>query len=199
MAGIIQQYQERRLAQRMMRGERRAFEDFVDKYGAPVRRLARSHARSEADAEDLTQEILVEISRSIGGFRGASSLTTWIYRVALNRCLKHRQRRPPDTASLDTVTATGPDEQSPARCAERAELASRIDTALAQLSEDHRTVVLLHEMHGLTYAECAETLGIPIGTVKSRLSNAFRRLRTALGGYVLGEDSDLARAVTETS
>jgi len=198
MAGIIQQYQERRLVQRMALGDRRAFEDFVDKYGGPVHRLARSHARSEADAEDLTQEILVEISRSIGSFRGASSLTTWVYRVALNHCLKHQQRRRPDTAPLDAVTTAAPEEHGPARCAERSELGIRIDSALAGLSEDHRTVVLLHEMHGLTYAECAETLGIPIGTVKSRLSNAFRRLRMALGGYVLGDDSDLAGAVTET-
>lgn len=199
MAGMIEQYRQRRLADRMARGERRAFEEFVDQYGARLRRLARSYARTEADADDLTQEILIEIARGIGGYLGASSLATWVYRVALNRCLKHRERRKPDTEPLDLLTEAGPEENGPVRCAERGELKDRVEAALTSLSEDHRQVVLLHEMHGLTYAECAEALGIPVGTVKSRLSNAFRRLRLSLSGYVLGEDSDLAGAVTETS
>ena len=199
MAGMIEQYRQRRLAERMIRGERRAFEEFVDQYGARLRRLARSYARTEADADDLTQEILIEIARGIAGFRGSSSLATWVYRVALNRCLKHRERRKPDTEPLDLLTEAGPDENGPVRCAERGELKGRIEAALTLLSEDHREVVLLHELHGLTYTECAEALGIPVGTVKSRLSNAFRRLRLSLSGYVLGEDSDLAGAVTETS
>ena len=199
MAGIIQQYQERRLAQRMASGERRAFEEFVDQYGGRLHRLARSYARTESDAEDLTQDILVEISRSIGSFRGSSTLATWIYRVALNRCLKHRERQRPDTAPIETVTAAVSLETGPAQCAERSELKERIETALSQLSEDHRQVVILHEMHGLTYSECAEALGVPVGTVKSRLFNAFRRLRTSLGGYVLGEENLFPGAATETS
>jgi RNA polymerase sigma-70 factor (ECF subfamily) len=199
MAGMIEQYRQRRLAARMARGETRAFEEFVDQYGARLRRLARSYARTEADADDLTQEILIEIARGITNFRGASSLSTWVYRVALNRCLRHRERRKPDHEPLDLLTQAGPDENGPVRCAERGELKDRVEAALTSLSEDQRQVVILHEMHGLTYAECAETLGIPIGTVKSRLSNAFRRLRVSLSGYVLGEDSGLAGAATETS
>ena len=64
------------------------------------------------------------------------------------------------------------------------ELSSEIERALDRLSPLHRDVIILHELHGLTYGECAEALGVPVGTVKSRLSNAFTRLRELLGGYV---------------
>ena len=102
-------------------------------------------------------------------------------------------------APIETVTASVSRETGPAQCAEQNELKERIETALSQLSEDHRQVVILHEMHGLTYSECAEALGVPVGTVKSRLFNAFRRLRSSLGGYVLGEENLFPGAATETS
>jgi hypothetical protein len=76
-------------------------------------------------------------------------------------------------------------DADPARHAARRELGDQVHGALGDLSPLHRDVVVLHELHGLTYHECAEILGVPVGTVKSRLSNAFRRLRDRLGAYVL--------------
>ena len=182
---------DKKLAGRIARGDTQAFATLVDTYGARVQRLVRRYARSEVDAEDLTQEIFVDLYRGIGGFRGASSLATWVYRVALNHCLKHVERRRPDSLPYDDALRAQFDETAnPARHAARSELGSQVQSALGDLTPEHRDVVVLHELQELTYRECADILQIPIGTVKSRLSYAFRRLRTSLGGYVLGDDCD---------
>lgn len=179
---------EQQLARRVALGDRRAFAQFVDTYGPRVHRLVRRYTRMEADAEDITQEIFLDLYRGLGGFRGASRLDTWVYRVALNHCLKHQQRRTPDALVYDDALYAEADPSAgPAQCAVRGELANQVQTALDGLAPMHRDVVILHELHGLTYGECAVALGIPVGTVKSRLSHAFRRLRTCLSGYVLGE------------
>ena len=177
---------ERQLAQRIISGDRQAYTQFVDAYGPRIHRLVRRYARTEADAEDVTQEIFLDLYRGLGGFRGASSLATWVYRVALNHCLKHQERRGPDALAYDDALYAEADPSGgPVQCAARRELADQVHTALDGLAAMHRDVVILHELHGLTYAECAEAMGIPVGTVKSRLSHAFRRLRGQLSGYVL--------------
>jgi RNA polymerase sigma-70 factor, ECF subfamily len=178
---------EKRLIERLQRGESGAYAELVDQYGGRVLALARRYARTEADAEDVTQEVFVALVKSIGKFRGDAALGTYVYRVALNHCLKHKERRPPESAPLDDLpvadAAPRPEER-----AEQAELKERVRGALRGLSESHRDVVILHELHGLTYAECADALGVPVGTVKSRLFHAFAKLRTLLGSYVRGEE-----------
>lgn len=181
---------DKRLAEQIALGDARAFAQFVDAYGARVHRLARRYARTETDAEDLTQEIFVDLYRSIGGFRCASSLTTWVTRVALNHCLKHLERRRPDSLPLDDALRSRDDNGNPVRASARRELGDQVQAALDRLTPEHRAVVILHELQDLTYQECAVVLSIPVGTVKSRLSYAFRRLRVALGGYVLGEGTE---------
>ena len=181
---------DRQLTRRMQRGDGAAFAEFVDRYGGRVHGLARRYARCEADAEDLTQEIFVEVCRAIGGFRGEAALSTWVYRVALNHCLKHQGRLKPESVPFDDLPFAD-DSGDPARRAVQRELADRVEDALSTLTDGHREVVILHEMHGLTYAECAEVMGIPVGTVKSRLSNAFGRLRERLGRYVRGEEEEI--------
>ena len=189
----------------MQQGDAHAFEEFLDRHGSQVHRLARRFARSEADAEDLTQEIFVDLCRSVGAFRGEAALSTYVYRVAMNHCLKHRSRQRPEPLELNDavlpreIVQSRDDAADPARQAARQELKGRIDAALAALSPEHRDVVILHELHGLTYTECADVFGVPVGTVKSRLSNAFRRLRDRLGGYVLGEEEITSAAVSTSS
>ena len=177
---------DRRLAAQIADGNPGAFTDFVDTFGPRLHRLARRYAASEADAEDLTQEIFVDLYRSMGSFRGDSTLATWTYRIALNHCLKHARRNQPVTVPYDDVREEcAAEEQGPAHQATRRELSDQVHTALDGLSPDHRDVVILHELQDLTYRECADILQVPVGTVKSRLSYAFRRLRDHLSGYVL--------------
>lgn len=95
---------EKQLVQAMQRGDPQAFTRFVDDYGGRVHRLVRRYVDNATDAEDVTQEIFCDLYRSIGRFRGESALTTWVYRVAVNHCLKHRQRKPGDTLAYDEQT-----------------------------------------------------------------------------------------------
>lgn len=176
------------LAKRIRRGDERACGELVDLLGGRVHALARRYADTPSDAEDLTQEIFIDLFRCLGAFRGESALTTWVYRIAMNHCLRFREKRRPVTVCFDDAIMIDPDPASdPACAAVRVELSARIHEALDTLPEPQRDVVLLHELHGLTYGECAQALNVPVGTVKSRLFNAFRRLRVNLGDYVHGD------------
>ncbi len=157
----------------------------MDTYGLRLHRLARRYAACDADAEDLTQEIFVALFQSMDGYRGESTLATWSYRVALNHCLKHTTKARLATVPYDDAREQAePPERGPVFQSAQRELSGHLHTALEDLSADHRTVVILHELHEMTYAECAVLLEVPVGTVKSRLSTAFRRLRLSLSNYV---------------
>lgn len=178
------------LVRKLKAGDDRAFAQLVDRYGGRIHHLARRAARSTEDAEDLTQDILCEVYRSIGRFRGGCALSTWIYRVAYNHCCKHVSRRREPGLPLDEAELLpGVADCEPYQQAVLSELAGRIEAALQQLTSAQAEVVVLCELHGLTYSECAQVLGIPIGTVKSRLSNAFARLRPLLAPYVMGKQT----------
>ena len=172
---------ESRLLREIQKGDPSAFARFVDAYGGRVHALCRRYTRCEADAEDLTQEVFVGLSQSLGKFRGDSALSTYVYRATMNHCLKHVQRRKPESQPLGDFDRPDDSAPSPELEVERVELKSQVEAALAMLSSDHRDAVILHELHGLTYAECAESLSVPIGTVKSRLFHAFKKLRGHLG------------------
>lgn len=179
-------HQGKRIAAQIAEGDASAFTSFVDTFGPRLHRLTRRYAVCEADAEDLLQEIFVDLYQGMGSFRGQSSLATWTYRVALNHCLRHAGRSQLMTVPYDEARDERETEQhNPSRQAARRELSDQVHTALDGLSADHRDVVILHELQDLTYRECAAILQVPIGTVKSRLSTAFRRLRERLSGYVL--------------
>ena len=152
-----------------------------------VHRLVRRYVENHADAEDVTQEIFCDIHRSIRNYRGEAALSTWVYRVALNHCWKHRQKVRADSVPFDEqfMNATAEDwRMDPAASVAKTELAEQVHAALRELSPSHHDVVVLCEMQGFTYQECANALQIPIGTVKSRLFHAFKRLRGLLNGYV---------------
>ncbi len=180
------------LLKRLRSGEQRAFAELLDRFGPRIQSLARRYAVSIADAEDLTQEIFVDLFQSVATFRGEAQLSTWIYRVALNHCLRWREKQTRETARCGPQ-CEGENEPSrdafgdPQRRAAQSDLQREVAGALDALSDLHREIVILHELHGLSYAQCAEILQIPLGTVKSRLSNAFSQLRVALGSYVLGD------------
>ena len=177
--------EENKLIQRIQSGDRRAFEELLDAYETRVYRLALRFTGNVADAEDVTQEIFLGIYKSLPNFRGASSLGTWIYRVAMNHCLEFRRKRRLESIPYDEelTLATSDWRDDPFAVAQKLELSSEVEAALSRLSPMHRDVIVLHELQGLTYQEVAATLDVPVGTVKSRLSNAFRKLRDSLGGH----------------
>ncbi len=182
-----------RLRRRIERGERAAFEEWLDRDGPRVRALCLRMGADAHEADDLTQEIWVAAFGAIGSFRGDAALSTWVYRLAINHCLKWREKAGRAVVlsgeDAETLDVRAPDEDDlPPRHLERLELRGQVRSALDALSDAHRAVVVLHELHYLTYAQCAQALQIPVGTVKSRLFHAFGKLRRELGPYVLSAE-----------
>ena len=163
---------------------RRAAErDLFTRFHAPVERLLRRLLGHDAD--DCIQEVFVDVLRGVRAFEGRSTLSTWVYRVALRRawkCLAERRREERRTAAADE-----PVEEVPAAGAsgearvETAELARRFEEALDRLDLDQRAVLALSAIDGLGPPEIAEVLGVPVGTVHSRLHRARQRMKEWLG------------------
>ncbi|CEK13976.1 RNA polymerase sigma factor [Chthonomonas calidirosea] len=181
------------LVAKIVAGDKEAFAQIVDRFSVRIYRLAYRMCGSTMDAEDLTQEIFLAIYRSLQSFRGDSSLSTWVYRIAMNHCVDFQRRHRPQTLSLDEQLIVVTDRwcDNPQEALHKEELGRQIEEALSHLAPHHREVVILHELHGLTYTEVAKVLQIPVGTVKSRLSNAFRQLRELLRDYVEDEEDEV--------
>lgn len=163
---------------------RTAFEHLWTKERPRIWRLTARIGGSPDAADDLTQEVCLRALAAYGGFRGASSEATWLYRIAVNTAIRWRQQQSRHTLgrnSLDTVPEiAGPLETSPERQAIRADDHARMHRALDTLPEDLRTPLLLHAWEGMKYREIAALLEIPVGTVMSRLNAARTRLRRDL-------------------
>lgn len=164
------------------RGERPALERLLRVHHDRIYAVCRRMVGNDVDAADATQEALIAIVKGLGQFDGRARFTTWSYRVATNACLdelRRRGRRPvPTDPELDghpmVDPAIGFDTTVPDRLL--------LDGALATLPEEFRVPVVLRDVGGLDYAEIAETLGIPAGTVRSRISRGRSALARALGG-----------------
>jgi RNA polymerase sigma-70 factor (ECF subfamily) len=182
---------ERLLVGKLKRGDEQAFAQLIHLYEHRVYAMAYRFTGSREDAEDITQETFLGILNSLNRFRGASKLSTWVYRIAMNHCLEHVRRRKADTVPLNeelAITTSSPGDD-PQRSAEQCEASDAVQSALLGLSSDHRQVVILHELQELTYGEIADALDIPVGTVKSRLFNALRKLKELLSDYVADGES----------
>ncbi len=177
---------ERDLVRKILNGDQRAFETLLDQYEKRVYRLALRFTGTASDAEDVTQNIFLGIYRGLANFRGNSSLNTWVYRIAMNHCMEFQRKRKIDNLPLEEELALVATDwrEDPEQAAGKNELADRLEQAISKLSPLHREVIILHELQGLTYVEVSDILKVPVGTVKSRLSNAFKHLRELLGSYV---------------
>jgi RNA polymerase sigma-70 factor (ECF subfamily) len=181
---------ERELLRRARAGNRAAFECLLDRFERRVYNLAlRMLDGDRAEAEDATQDVFVEVHRSLPRFRGESRLDTWIHRIAVNVCLQRRRKRTLPLVDLPDGELPAHPSGNPFEEAVRSELRTRVAGAMDALPEAQRDVVLLHGIQGLSYAEVAAVLECPVGTVKSRVSTAFRRLRELLNGYVSVEEA----------
>jgi RNA polymerase sigma-70 factor (ECF subfamily) len=177
------------LVQRCAEGDEIAFADLVAEHQRMVVQLAINLLGDRDEALDLSQEVFLRVFRTIGRFRGQSSLRTWIYRIAVNQARNRhrfwRRRHRADQVSLDAHVASHGDLLSaaalgPDRLLAQKELAARLQQALDALPFDQRTAIVLREVDGLSYEEIAFSLGVAIGTVKSRLTRARHTLRLQL-------------------
>lgn len=180
------------LVQRTREGDREAFRTLVERYQRKMVGVAVGMLRDPDDALDVVQEAFAKAYQNLARFKGDSSYYTWLYRITVNLCIDH-QRREGRTARLpisttdesnDASAAVVPADESvrgdPVRGVQDAELRARIERAMAELTPEHRAVILLREVEGLSYDEISQALDCPKGTVMSRLHYARRHLQDKL-------------------
>ncbi|MBW2733993.1 MAG: sigma-70 family RNA polymerase sigma factor [Deltaproteobacteria bacterium] len=183
---------ERRLIRRLKQRDERAFREMVLTYQQQVYSIVLRMLGNEQEAEDLAQEVFVTVFKSIENFRGDSKLGTWIYRIAINHCrnrFKYLSRRHYHTTKpLDDVREREQRQEIPLHgqmgrpdeVLEGRRLQQAIQAAIAALESDHREVLVLRDIQGVSYEEIGSITGLPPGTVKSRLHRARMALKEQL-------------------
>lgn len=175
-------FDERGLIDRCRAGDDTAFAELVDRYKNLVYGVVCRMVPDRAQTDDLAQEVFLKVYRGLPYFRGEARLSTWIFRIVQNVCAQARTRR-----ASEVPLDTGRDEDGRPR--ERGapdgafadlELRDRLEQAIARLPENYRLLVAAHYLEGVQYEALAEALGLPLGTVKTHLYRAKRRLRELL-------------------
>jgi RNA polymerase sigma-70 factor, ECF subfamily len=180
------------LVKQCQAGNTEAFDQLVTRYRTRVFAMIYNMVHNEQDARDLAQDSFVKAWKSIRHFRGRSSFYTWIYRIVMNVTidwLRKKQVKGAGTEFNDAIqlkeiepsSRTAPKaDPLPHERMERSEIRARIDNAIAQISPEHRAVILMKEIEEMQYHEIAEALGCSIGTVMSRLFYARKKLQNLL-------------------
>ncbi len=180
------------LVQQCQAGDTAAFDQLVGRYRTRVFGMIYNMVHSEQDAWDLAQDSFLKAWKSIGRFRGQSSFYTWIYRIVMNVTIDWlRKKQVKGTGAefddaiqlkdINPASRTVPKADAlPHERMQHGEIQTRIDAAIAQLSPEHRAVILMKEIEDMQYHEIAETLGCSIGTVMSRLFYARKKLQNLL-------------------
>jgi RNA polymerase sigma-70 factor (ECF subfamily) len=177
-------------------GDHKAFHALVDRHGSSLFRVALSLSQSRCDAEDICQETFIAAFRGLAGFDGRASVKTWLTRILMRRAATAWKKRRYDRRSISLQGRGAADVDgrgdggglaSERLSVESAtgEVDQRLDLlqAIGALPADFREAVVLREIDGMTYQEIAQTLGVPVGTVESRLHRGRMELRRKLSGY----------------
>jgi RNA polymerase sigma-70 factor (ECF subfamily) len=179
------------LAQRIARGDMEAFEELYTRYHRHVYGLCLRMTNNVTEAEDLTQDIFIHVYHKIGGFRGESTMGTWLHRVTINNVLMHFRK---NSVRRERTTEDGetPEPAVKLRRSQReAPILDRLalERAIGQLSPGYRAVLILHDVEGYEHHEIASICGNSIGTSKSQLHKARNRLYELLHGRSRVKDS----------
>jgi RNA polymerase sigma-70 factor (ECF subfamily) len=170
------------LAQKAAAGNVAAFELLYSRYHRRTYSLCLRMMNSATEAEDLTQEVFIQLFRKIGSFRGDSAFSTWLHRMTVNQVLMHFRRRgvqnekTTDDGEMPEQIVNGTENHARMPILDRIAL----DKAIAQLPNGYRTVFVLHDVEGFEHEEIARMLGLSVGTSKSQLHKARLKLRGLL-------------------
>lgn len=188
------------LVERSRQGDSKAIETLIVKYQDRLYNVIFKICGNKDDAAELTQETFVKFIEKVNTFKGRSSFYTWLFRIGVNLTINYCKRRFKVTPhSLDQETG-GPDSESagtrlrefltddkardPSSIVDDREMLELLHYAVSRLSDDHRVMVVLRDIEGMTYDQIAELLKIEVGTVKSRLSRARINLRNILESLI---------------
>ena len=173
-----------RLIDQTLAGDTAAFGQLVERYQDRLFNTVLHLVSCQAEAEDVVQDAFVQAYVKLDSFRGTSAFYTWLYRIAFNVAASKRRRQRLEFSIEQAEQRSGAQpvdrsESADARL-ERQESAEQVRVALANLSQEHREIVVLREMEGCSYESIAEILGVAVGTVRSRLHRARMELREHL-------------------
>jgi RNA polymerase sigma-70 factor (ECF subfamily) len=166
-------------------GEESAFELLVAQYERPIVRFLYRYLGNSEEAREVCQDVFIKVFRGIPSFQNQCSLKTWIYRITLNTVLNEKrrwhQRFKDRFLGLETVTRTRRDSQpDPEMSLTMNERSRRINLALRKLRPDHRAILVMRDLEGLSYQEISTALDLALGTVKSRLARARQEMKDAV-------------------
>jgi len=181
---------EKRLIKKCKNGDIEAFEKLIEGYQKKVYNIAYRMVQNQEDASDIAQEVFIKVFKSIVHFKEESSFSTWLYRITVNVCLDElRKRKKTNVISINSVIQAENSEftmqledtgKRPEEILEEKELRSEINRAINKLSDDHRLVIQLRDIYGLSYEEISDILQCSLGTVKSRINRARNSLKNIL-------------------
>ncbi len=185
------------LVRRAQGGDAAAYDELVRRYQRQIYGVIYHMTAHHEDADDLAQEAFVKAWQALKSFKGDSSFFTWLYRIAINRTLNHLKQRSYRNSKhalslndLDVEAERHPDlvalvsDQTPRRDLALDELKEKLNAAMQCLSENHRTVVTLHDIQGLPHDEIAKILNCNVATVRTRLFYARQQLQGILSDYL---------------
>lgn len=197
--GLLE-HADRKLVSRVQKGDGEAFRALVEKYHSKAYSIALGMVHNAEDAMDITQEAFIKVHKYIDNFKGSSSFYTWLYRIVINLCIDflRREGKYSTVGYDDALThAPGAAEQEPGELVVhleqaatpsqelgRKEVGEQILKAIESLSPNHRAVIVMREVEGLSYREMAKVLGCSQGTIMSRLHHARCKLRKILRDYI---------------
>ncbi len=180
---------------RVKQGDTVAFTELVDKYKQPVMNLASRTVRDPTEAEDLAQNVFVQVYKSAHRYKSSAKFSTWLFTIARNLCLNEIRRRSRHPAESLDASHSEHDEEMPHQHPDKqavpapdrllqGELAEKIDQALAELPENQRTAILLCRREDLSYEEIAEVLGCSLSATKSLIHRGRETLKARLKPYL---------------
>ncbi len=181
---------ERWLVEESRKGNIDAFEELIKDYKKSAYNIALRVMRNVEDAEDASQEALIKIFKNINNFNMESTFKVWMYRIVVNTCIDFKRKKSINSVSIDETIDLGSggevhreipdDSNNPSDLIERNYDTRLVNDAINMLEDDFKTIIILRDIKGFTYDEISEILTCNLGTVKSRLSRARKRLKEIL-------------------
>ncbi len=173
-----------------LEGDMRSFEELIYQYEKKVYNVALRVFKNPEDAKDISQDVFIKIYKNLNKFDNKSSFSTWLYRITTNTCIDElRKRKGRETISIDNDIEDdegsfkrefADNEPTPEEKVISKEGESEIIKSMNTLSDEHRTIIVMRDIEGLSYTEISEAIGISIGTVKSRISRARLQLKNII-------------------
>jgi RNA polymerase sigma-70 factor (ECF subfamily) len=169
------------LVAKALQGNKKAFGEILERYHSTAYAVVRTVLGDRDDVEDVLQNVYIKIYRGLGGFRGDARLSTWVYQIARNEAVNAVRKRQLDVTPIDDLdlAATGRDAD-PDDAYGRTELGARMERALGEIDENYRMALELRYMGERSYEEIAETMGLPLGTIKTYIHRGKAELKRVL-------------------